>query len=224
MKNLFIAGLMLLVLGCNRSSSDGLTTVEVREVEQVASYTYLLVKGKGSEYWIAVPSMNASPGETYSYQGGLLMEDFYSKDLDRTFDKVLFLEAIFSGSVPASPNESLDVDYEAMVTIDKEDVEIIREEGITSIAAIYADPETYEGKTIRVKGEVTKFNASIMERNWVHLQDGTEHEGKFDLTATSLESFEVGKVVSLEGVLVLNKDFGYGYSYEILLEKATAVK
>ena len=62
-----------------------------------------------------------------------------------------------------------------------------------------------------------------MERNWVHLQDGTEFEGKFDLTVTSSEAFEVGQVVTLEGILALNRDFGYGYSYEILLEKATAV-
>ena len=51
---------------------------------------------------------------------------------------------------------------------------------------------------------MTKYNAAIMERNWVHIQDGTEFEGKFDLTATSSESFEVGQVVSLEGILALN--------------------
>ncbi len=62
-----------------------------------------------------------------------------------------------------------------------------------------------------------------MELNWVHIQDGTEFEGKFDLTATSIESFEVGSTVILEGILALNKDFGYGYKYEILLEKATEV-
>ncbi len=63
-----------------------------------------------------------------------------------------------------------------------------------------------------------------MELNWVHIQDGTEFEGKFDLTVTSTESFKVGSVVTLEGVLALNKDFGYGYSYEVLLEKATAIQ
>ena len=74
-----------------------------------------------------------------------------------------------------------------------------------------------------MKGEVTKFNPSIMDRNWIHLQDGTEFEGQFDLTATSLESFKVGSIVTLEGILALNQDFGYGYMYELLLEKATAV-
>jgi hypothetical protein len=103
-------------------------------------------------------------------------------------------------------------------------VHVEKVEGAVTIAEIFADPGAYEGKSIRVKGEVTKYNPAIMERNWVHLQDGTEFDGKFDLTATSNESFEVGTVVILEGILALNLDFGYGYSYEILLESATAVQ
>ena len=66
----------------------------MREVEQVGSYTYLLVKEKGPEYWVAVPTMDATPGETYRYQGGLVMEKFFSEELDRTFDKVIFLEGL----------------------------------------------------------------------------------------------------------------------------------
>ena len=75
-----------------------------------------------------------------------------------------------------------------------------------------------------MSGEVAKYNPAIMERNWIHIQDGTEFEGKYDLTATSSESFEVGQVVSLQGVVALNRDFGYGYAYEVLLENATAVR
>ena len=93
-RNVIIVGLILILAGCNPSSSNGFTTVKVKEVEQVGIYTYLLVKGKGPEYWVAVPSMNASPGETYQYQGGLVMEEFYSEELERTFDKVLFLEGL----------------------------------------------------------------------------------------------------------------------------------
>ena len=86
------------------------------------------------------------------------------------------------------------------------------------------NPEAYEGKTIQLRGEIVKFNPEIMNKNWVHLQDGSDFDGKFDLTFTSDESFEVGSVVTVEGVLALNLDFGYGYSYEVLLENATAVR
>lgn len=229
MRSLLIAGLFLIVAGCGRNSSDVFTTVKVKEVEQAGSYTYLLVKGKGPEYWVAVPSMTVSPGETYRYQGGMLMKDFYSKELDRTFDEVMFLDALFAGTSSSTQEsmeqqESQGVQYERMMTIEKSDVVVEAGEETITISELYAHPGTYEGKSIRVKGEVTKFNASIMERNWVHIQDGTEYDGKFDLTATSLESFEVGMTVILEGILVLNRDFGYGYSYEILLEESTAVK
>jgi len=222
-RSLFIAGLFLIVSGCGRNSADVFTTVKVKEVEQVGSYTYLLVKAKGPEYWIAVPSMEASPGETYHYQGGMLMKEFYSKELDRTFDEVVFLEALFTGTTSLK-QESQGIQHEGKVAIEKADVVMEGGEETITIAALYADPGMYEGKAIRVKGKVTKFNASIMERNWVHIQDGTEYEGKFDLTATSLESFEVGKTVILEGTLTLNRDFGYGYTYELLLEEATAAR
>ncbi len=234
-KNLLLAGLILIVASCHSNSTSDFTTVKVKEVEQVGSYTYLLVKAKGPEYWLAVPSMEASPGDSYHYQGGMLMTEFYSKELGRTFDKVLFLEAIFAGTSPSgnSPMEPARAMGQqqmqgttagSKVVTEKVDVDVeIDNESIT-ILDIYSDPGAYEGKNIRVKGEVTKFNPNIMERNWVHLQDGTEFEGKFDLTATSNESFVAGSIVTLEGILALNKDFGYGYSYEVLLESATAVE
>lgn len=236
-KKILVAGILLTSVACNTpTDSSGLTTIKVLEVEQVANYTYLLVKAKGPEYWIAVPTMSAQVGETYQYQGGMLMEDFQSKELDRTFDKVLFLEALFSTSEAGS---GMDAAQQAMpsghpavqdatpgstVKTERADVRIEATEGTTNIADLFANPGNFDGKTIRVRGEVTKYNAAIMERNWVHLQDGTEYDGKFDLTATSVENFQVGTVVTLEGVLAINKDFGYGYSYEILLEQAKAVE
>jgi len=234
-RNLIIAGLILIVVGCNSSTESGLTTVKVKEVEQVSGYTYLLVKDKGPEYWIAVPSMQASVGDTYQYQGGMLMEDFESKELNRTFDKVIFLEAIFNvadqnahagqdHTGAMAGHGSQEVTPGSQVSAEKSNVKVESVEGSVTIADLFSNPKTYEGKTIKVRGEVTKFNAAIMERNWVHIQDGTEYNGKFDLTATSSESFEVGSTVTVEGVVTLNQDFGYGYSYEILLEKTTAVQ
>jgi len=222
-KKLLFAGLVLVAAGCNTSTETGLTTVKVLEVEQVANYTYMLVKGKGPEYWIAVPTMAASPGEKYQYQGGMLMENFESKELDRTFDKVLFLEALFSEST--APHQGVqEVTPGSKVSAEKSNVKVEAVEGTVTIGDLFSSPGSYEGKTIKVRGEVTKFNAAIMDRNWVHLQDGTEANGKFDLTATSTESFMVGSLVTVEGVVTLNQDFGYGYSYEILLENTTQVK
>ncbi|MEN8155424.1 MAG: DNA-binding protein [Bacteroidota bacterium] len=225
LKHMMIAGLSLLLFSCSNSPSGEYTTIRVKEVEQVTQYTYLLVKAKGPAYWVAVPTMDATPGETYHYQGGMVMQDFYSKELERTFDKVIFLEALIPGT-PGSMRQAGDVQEVtpgSMVQEEKSDVQIERMEGVVTIAELYNDPDAFKGRVVRVTGEVSKFNAAIMERNWVHIQDGTEFEGKFDLTATSAESYEVGTIVTLEGTLAVDLDFGYGYAYEILLERATAV-
>lgn len=240
----------MLTMACNNKPVSDFTTVKVKDVEQVGSYTYLLVKGngKGKEYWVAVSSMEAAPGETYHYQGGLLMEDFHSNELNRTFESVLFLDAIYPGEAPKGNAAAVQADGDgssmsaaeggdipmhgttqgdtpgSRVVQAKSDVKVEAAEGALSIAALFADPQAYEGKKIRVTGQVTKFNPYIMDRNWIHLQDGTEYDGKFDLTATSEEFFEEGNTITLEGVLALNRDFGYGYSYELLLENATAVQ
>ena len=64
-----------------------------------------------------------------------------------------------------------------------------------------------------------------MSKNWIHLQDGTDFEGKFDLTiTTSSTDVKVDDVVTLEGIVSINKDFGYGYFYEVLLEDAKILK
>ena len=56
----------------------------------------------------------------------------------------------------------------------KSNVKVEAAEGAISLAALFSDPRAYEGKKVRVTGQVTKFNPYIMDRNWIHLQDGTE--------------------------------------------------
>lgn len=220
---ILIIAVMAMATACGSPSGDGAVTVKVKAVEYVPGYTYLLVKGRGPEYWIAVSATEIEVGESITYQGGMLMENFHSKELDRTFEKVLFLDGL--GESQSSPMGGMaGTTQGSEIKTDRLKTSIEAEEGTVSIAELYADPAAYEGKTIRVKGEVAKFNPNIMERNWIHLQDGTDFEGKYDLTITSQEGFVVGQVLTVEGILALNRDFGYGYSYEVLLEKATLAK
>ena len=218
---ILVIAMMVIATGCGNPSGDGAVTVKVKAVEQVPNYTYLHVKGKGPAYWIAVSSTEIEVGESITYMGGMIMENFHSKELDRTFEKVLFLDGLEENQA-SNTDKMLGTSQGSDVKTDRLETDIEREAGIVSIAELYADPAAYEGKSIMVKGEVAKFNSNIMERNWIHLQDGTDFEGKYDLTITSQDRFEVGQVVTLEGILALNRDFGYGYNYAVLLEKATA--
>lgn len=106
------------------------------------------------------------------------------------------------------------------VTPARENVDIKKSEGVVSISELLAHKDKYNGKVVTVKGKVTKVNSAIMGRNWVHLQDGTEHEGAYDLTITTVLEPAEGDVLTLTGKIVLEKDFGYGYFYDILMEDA----
>ena len=94
--------------------------------------------------------------------------------------------------------------------------------GIT-IGDLYAKKDSYGGKTVKIKGEVVKFNAQIMGKNWFHIQDGTKNNEDFDLTVTSAAEVKVGDIVTIEGVVELKKDFGAGYSYDVIVEEAKLV-
>ena len=74
-----------------------------------------------------------------------------------------------------------------------------------------------------VDGEVVKVNPAIMGKNWVHLQDGSRYGGNVDITITTNDVVKVNDVATFEGVVILDKDFGYGYAYDILVEEAKLI-
>jgi len=76
------------------------------------------------------------------------------------------------------------------------------------------------GKSVSVRGKVVKFTPEIMGKNWIHLQDGTGAEGTSDLTVTTSASAKMGDTVTVSGVVVIDKDFGYGYAYDVIIEDA----
>ncbi len=53
------------------------------------------------------------------------------------------------------------------------------------------------------------------------LGEGTGSEGTNDLTVTTQAMAKVGDTVVARGVLVADKDFGYGYKYEVIIEDGT---
>jgi hypothetical protein len=93
-----------------------------------------------------------------------------------------------------------------------------------TIAKLLTDKNLYSGKKIRVKGQVTKYNPEIMGKNWIHIQDGTSFQDGFDLTITTDEKVSVGDVITFQGKIILNKDFGYGYTYVVLMEDGKSVQ
>ena len=175
--------------------------------------------------------MEAKLGEVYYYKGGMAMPDFKSTELDRTFDEVIFLGSITNAEAidpekglvdPNAPKEV--VKKGKQPTLAKLELTIEGVEGGIRIAELFENKQNYAGKKIKVIGEVTKFTQAIMGKNWVHFQDGTAFEGAYDLMITTQENLLVGDQVIFEGVVTLDKDFGAGYFYKVIVEDAVLVK
>jgi hypothetical protein len=95
-----------------------------------------------------------------------------------------------------------------------------------SIAEIYKQRSSLSAQRVRVRGVVVKSTSGVLDRTFVHLRDGTgsASAGDNDLTLTLKEALAVGQTVLCEGTVTLNRDFGAGYSYPVIIENATLVK
>ena len=196
----------------------------VQEVIQATAYTYLRVKEQDNDRWIAVTKREMNVGETVYFGDGLEMRDFTSKDLQRTFETIYFVSELHGGAQPSAHGMSAPATHQGKPTLEKMELSIERPEGGIRIGELFANRGSYADKTVLVRGQVTKVNRAIMDRNWVHLQDGTSDAGNYDLTITTTEEATPGEVATFEGKIVVNKDFGSGYAYDVLMEDAKKTK
>jgi hypothetical protein len=233
MKHIFITIFLLSFVLTSHGQHDeqfiekhsGIHKVIVNEVLQTSSYTYLRVQDGVKIHWLAVPKIEAEIGEIYYYQGGNEMKDFKSSQLDKTFDSVLFLGGIVNAD-PLADDKSTSPSNSNKTHNSENSPEIVIEpieDGIT-IAELFSKKEEYAGKIVRIKGKVVRFSESIMNKNWIHLQDGTKFNGNFDLVATSDMEFKIDEIIIVEGKITLDKDFGFGYFYEVIMEDCKQIK
>jgi len=108
------------------------------------------------------------------------------------------------------------------------DTQVEKADGDNSytVAEIFEQAAELDGKKVRIRGQVVKFNANIMGRNWLHLQDGTGDpmQNTHDLVATTTDPLSTPKIVIVEGTVAAEKDFGAGYKYAVILEECTIVE
>jgi hypothetical protein len=207
------------------SANPAMHEVKVAEVIQTSNYTYLKVSDNGAENWIAVTRQEAAAGEVYYYDQALEMKNFNSKELNRTFETIYFVQGISKQPITAAAAEPQMGNKPVQPTLTvKEGISVAPAEGGVSIANLYASRNDFGGKTIKMKGQVVKINEEVMGKNWIHIQDGTKDGENFDLTITTLDKVKVDDVVTFEGTITLKKDFGAGYFYELIMEDAKLVK
>ena len=239
MKKISIYILLLLVgiIGCSSEKTESETTLPegTRKIEVVESaagggYTFIKANENGNEFWIAVREMEVNVGDVYYFTGSMVMSNFESKSLGKTFETILFVDNI-SNTPPANVGKV--TREQAMAEIEtnhsKPKVDPVTDIKVTplkdgySIEAVNKDKASLAGKTVKVKGIVTKYNGGIMQRNWIHIQDGTSFGESIDITVTSDQTAKVGDTIIIEGIVAVDKDFGAGYFYDVIVENASIV-
>lgn len=199
-----------------------------RVVETMDSgrYTYALIEKEGKKTWVAVPQMEIVVGQDISFKKGMEMVNFESKTLNRTFDKIIFSEGPVVQKAPVNEMKSMGSKGKVVIPDKKITVERASGPDAYTVAEIYRDKDSLKDKKVVIKGEVVKVTADIMNRNWIHLQDGSgdPKEGTHNIVVTSQDLPKVGDVVTVKGILYADKDFGSGYKYDVIVENARVVQ
>ena len=210
--------------GQNAASTGFSGTVE--EAMNAKGYTYVLVDDGVEKRWAAAPEFEVKVGDRVIVPPSSEMHDFYSKTLNRKFEIVMF--AAWITKEGETPSDSGLPEGHMPIAVEKSEISkplemdfsgIQKPKGGKTVAEIYASKETLVDKEVLVRGKVVKFVQNVMGRNWLHLQDGTGEKGKDDLTITANveETAGVGDTVLVRGRVLLNKDFGSGYRYDLLI-------
>lgn len=226
MKIIYTTIVLITFLSCGQTqkSADNQSDIHkiaVEEVLQTSTYTYLFGQVDGKSQWLATLKLNASVGDTFYYNGGLEMVNFDSKELDRTFESVLFLQGVYTSENDLIGGSDISGSPEITNSATSSIGSVINPaEGGVTIAELMTNKSNYADKTVKLRGKVVKYNAGIMSKNWIHLQDGTSNGEENDIVVTTEMSTKVGDIITIEGIITLDKDFGAGYFYKILIEDA----
>ena len=216
----------------------------VEETLDASDYTYMRLKTDGSEIWVAVTKTSVKKGDRVTVANAMSMDGFESKTLNRKFEHIVFgnlgggpAGALSAGAPPApvsahgsaseaQPRSQMAAQHAAVAggPADAGDVVVAKAEGkdARTVAQIFAERLSLKDKTVFVRGKVVKANTSIMGRNWIHIRDGSGSREKKDddLTVTTKDGAAVGDIVVAKGVVHVDRDFGAGYSYPVVLEDA----
>lgn len=216
----------------------GMVRGTVVETINSGGYTYVLLDTGSGQNWMAGTETFVEVGHIVETSQGMPMQQFTSKTLNRTFDVLYFVDGFRNLSVPAMPTghesgglpsdhpsvpmpeghpETGGVADTAVVDAPLEAVEAGKD-----IAWVYANKDTLAGQQISLRGKVVKYNEGILGWNFLHIQDGSGDaaDGSNDMIVTTKAQSAVGQTIVLNGTVLLDKDFGAGYSYPVLIEDA----
>ena len=226
----------------------------VAETMDSGGYTYVLLDIGTEKLWCATNQTPVKVGDKVTVPVGQLMTDFRSATLDRVFPEIYFTTAIWQagsepqggampaghpgmgggmpggmpggapGGMPPGGAGGGPASGTKLVLDDQHVSGVAKATGGYRVGEIFDKGAELNGKVVKVRGRVVKFTPNIMGTNWLHIQDGSGQGATVDLTVTSSAVVAVGDMVVAEGTLAINKDFGAGYKYAAIVEKANVTK
>jgi hypothetical protein len=230
------------------AAAEATISGQVVETMNTAGYTYVLVDTGAKKVWAAAVEFSVKVGDAVSFAAGLPMENYHSKTLNRDFDEVYFTGGISvsangAAAAPAPANAAAQLPpghpalnggtapklppghpsltgSPASAPVDLAGIK--KAAGGKTVQEIFAGKAKLSGQSVSVRGKVVKYNASIMGKNWLHIQDGSGSAEKKDndLAVTTSTAAKVGDTVLVTGKVSMDKDFGAGYKYTVILDDA----
>ncbi len=210
---------------------------EVLEIKPAMGYKYLKVQEQGKQTWVAIANAPVKVGDRIGFDKKTLMKDFKSKSLGQKFKEIYFASDVYLPQKPKGPKSMKD-----MLGLGKKDPHagmgmgmspepkdekpakpFVKKDSYT-VEEIHMWRKSLKGQTVTLTGSVFKVSHGIMKRDWVHVGDGTGNEKKLtdDLVFTAPTStVKAGDKIVAKGTVAVDKDFGYGYFYPVIIEKST---
>jgi len=206
----------------------------IKEIKDANDYLYLKVDENGTDVWVSIMKVGVEVGDKIGYDKQAIMAPFKSKILKRDFEQMIFASNVKLPERLTKSKTMKDVvdlkDSPENMGIGKtKEVEVAKDKpfvkkDIYTIAEVKMWRTELSGQSVSVEADVTKISANIMKMDWVHLGYGEFDKTNpiNDLVFTTKEAtVKVGDKVVATGKVVVDKNFGFGYFYKVIVQESS---
>jgi hypothetical protein len=201
---------------------------KVLEKLDAGRYSYMRLQTASGEMWAAIPQAAISVGTDVTVMNPMPMDGFETKTLNRKFDKIVFGTLDQGGPASAGMQAPPEAPLGMASTADTEKIHVEKAPGSEgrTVAEIFAQKGKLKDQKVAVRGKVVKVNAAIMDRNWIHLRDGSgdRKAGTDDMTVTTQSTASIGDIVLVKGTVRIDKKLGMAHTFPVIIEDGTITK
>jgi len=210
---------------------------KIIETMDAGNYTYIHVQGAEKTVWAATEKFAARVGDNVIVPEGMLMKNFTSPTLEKTFSEIYFVDRVFPSNGEShdhgkevhadvqmeDDDEDSSVDDAIQKKTARNDDTITPPAGGITVGELHSRRKELHGQIVTVRGKVTKVSENIMGKNWIHMKDGTGEGATSDLTITSTGTFRPGLVFTVKGRVDSDVSMGTNYRLPLILQDAEKI-